>query len=84
MEPRDTFGQRLEYARRRRLITQIDLAKAAGLSQVTVNGLANDRTAGQFRPHTVRMLAAALAIDPVWLLTGEGEMEPGNDLKDAA
>ncbi len=76
----DTLGQRLEDARRRRVMTQAELAKAAGVALITVTRLENSGDNPSPRPATVRRLAGALGIDPAWLLFGEGV----EDLKAAA
>ncbi len=65
----ETLGERLAEMRRRRLMTQEDLAHAAGVSAATVTRL---ETIGDTNPRvaTVKRLAAALGIDPAWLLWG--------------
>ena len=70
----ETVGQRLEAARRRRIMTQAELAQAAGVALITVTRLENDRGGGNPRPDTVRRLAKALDVDPAWLLFGD---DPG-------
>lgn len=69
----ETLGQRLEYARRRKVLTQAELAQAAGVALITVTRLENDVGTASPRPATVRRLAQALDIDPAWLLFGDGE-----------
>jgi len=71
------LGQRLEAARRRRVLTQAELAETAGVSLITVSRLENDRHADQTRPATVRRLADALGVDAGWLMLGEEEGELG-------
>lgn len=66
----ETFGQRLAAARRRKLLTQMELAYEAGLGVVTVSRLENDQGTNP-RTSTVKLLAAALDVDPAWLLFGE-------------
>ncbi|MDP9365380.1 MAG: helix-turn-helix domain-containing protein [Chloroflexota bacterium] len=66
----ETLGQRLEWARRRGVMTQAELAQAAGVALVTVTRLENDAGSGNPRPETVRRLAKALDVDPAWLLFG--------------
>ena len=73
----DTLGQRLEAARRRRVLTQAELADLAGVSLITVSRLENDRHAGQTRPATARRLAAALGVDAAWLMLGDDPGELG-------
>ena len=74
----ETLGQRLEATRRRRVLTQADLAIKAGVSLITVTRMENGSGAVNPRPTTVRRLAKALGVDPAWLLFG------GEDLKAAA
>lgn len=66
-----TLGNRLEATRRRRVLTQAELAHEAGVSIITVTRLENDIGSGNPRPETVRRLARALNIDPAWLLFGD-------------
>lgn len=65
------MGQRLEEARRRKVLTQSELATLAGVSIVTVNRIENGVGEGNPRPATVRRLAKALDVDPAWLLFGD-------------
>ena len=74
----ETLGQRLEATRRRNVLTQAELATAAGVSLITVTRLENGGEAVNPRATTVRRLAKALDVDPAWLLFG------GEDLKAAA
>ncbi len=67
----ETVGQRLEAVRRRRVMTQAELAQAAGLSLITVTRLENDSGGGNPRPMTVRRIAEALGVDPAWLMFGD-------------
>ena len=64
-------GERLRWARDRRAWTQEDLFRASGVQIVTISRIENRRI-GRPRQSTVRRLAAALGVDPGWLLTGEG------------
>jgi transcriptional regulator with XRE-family HTH domain len=75
-EPK-TFGERLKRARMKCVMTQSELAHAAGIALVTANRLENDAIENP-RPTTVRKLAQVLNLDPAWLLFG------GEDLKAAA
>lgn len=65
-----TLGQRLRHARRRAVMTQAELAQAAGVALITANRLENDAIANP-RPETVRRLAKALGVEPAWLLFGD-------------
>ena len=64
------FGERLENARRRRVLTQAELAAKAGLSLIQVARLENAATPNP-RASTIRALAEALDVDPAWLLFGD-------------
>lgn len=66
----DDFGTRLEETRRRRLLTQAELAARAGISLIQVARLENQATANP-RASTIKALAAALEVDPAWLLFGD-------------
>ena len=68
----DTIGRRIKHVRQRALMTQADLAQAAGVALITANRLENDAIDNP-RPDTVRKLARALGVDPAWLLFGEQE-----------
>jgi transcriptional regulator with XRE-family HTH domain len=67
----ETFGQRLTHARRRRLLTQAELAQQAGVALITVTRLENAKGEANPRPDTVRKLARVLEVDPAWLLFGD-------------
>ena len=67
----ETLGQRLEAVRRRRVMTQAEVAQAAGVALITVTRLENDTGTGNPRPDTVRRLARALGVEPAWLLFGD-------------
>jgi transcriptional regulator with XRE-family HTH domain len=67
----DTIGTRLRDARERRFLTQDELAEAAGVQVVTISRIENDRQLGKPRLTTIRKLAAALEIDPGWIMFGE-------------
>ncbi|MCS7257740.1 MAG: helix-turn-helix transcriptional regulator [Thermomicrobium sp.] len=69
----ETFGQRLRRIRERRLMTLRELGKKAGVSWTHLAKLEHDQH--RPTPSTVRKLAAALGVDPAWLLFGEGQAE---------
>ncbi len=73
----DTIGQRLEAARRRRVMTQAEVAQAAGVSLITVTRLENDSGGGSPRPTTIRRVAEAVGVDPAWLMFGDEIEEVG-------
>jgi len=68
----NTLGERLAYARKARGVTQKDLAKRAGVVQ---SAIANtEGRQAQTSLYTVQ-IAYALKINPLWLATGQGEMD---------
>lgn len=69
-----TIGARLQRVRERKLITQADLSVTAGVTEATISRIENGRS-GPTRFSTVRKLAEALGVDPVWLMYGEDEDE---------
>jgi len=68
----ESVGKRIEETRRRRLMTQADLADKARLSLITVTRLENDASTNP-RISTLKALALALDVDPAWLLFGADE-----------
>jgi transcriptional regulator with XRE-family HTH domain len=66
----ETLGERIKYGRTRRVLTQAELAQAAGVALITANRLENDAIENP-RPETIRKLAQVLDVDPAWLLFGE-------------
>ncbi len=73
-----SVGARVRSVRDRRVWTQGDLARESGVPVVTISRIENDRHEGQPRPSTVRRLAAALGVEPAWVLFGE-EGETANE-----
>ena len=59
-------GARIRDARRRRVLTQKELAELAGLPRVTLVRIETDRQ--RPRPSTLRRLAKALGLKPQELL----------------
>jgi transcriptional regulator with XRE-family HTH domain len=70
----ETVGQRIEAARRRRVMTQSELARDAGVAVITITRLEGDKI-GNPRPDTVRKLARVLDVDPAWLLFGDEDLK---------
>jgi transcriptional regulator with XRE-family HTH domain len=70
---RSEYGARLYAARKHARLTQVALAKAAGMSQST---LQEAETTGLKSTYTAQ-LAAACGVSPQWLATGEGAMLRG-------
>ncbi len=71
-----SLSERLKKVRERRVLTQEELAAAAGVPVVTISRIENGHTE-EPRPSTVRKLAKPLGVDPTWLIFGEddGQME---------
>ncbi len=69
------IGERLEETRRRRLLTQAELADKAGVALITVTRLENSKSNVNPRADTVRRLAEALEVDPAWLLFGDEHLK---------
>ena len=65
----ETFAARLAEIRRQRMMTQEEVAHAAGLSAATVTRL-ETVVAANPRVVTVKRLAKVLDVDPAWLLWG--------------
>ncbi len=70
-----TMGERLAQTRKRRVLSQEELATAAGVPVVTISRIETGYTEAP-RPSTIRKLASALGVDPAWLLFG-GESQSG-------
>jgi transcriptional regulator with XRE-family HTH domain len=71
----DSIGERLEHARRRRSLTQEELARAAGVQVVTVSRIENNRQKSEPRLSTIRKLAEALGVEAEWLLFGDTDLK---------
>jgi SOS-response transcriptional repressor LexA len=70
------YGTRLKTARNRLKLTQKQLEKLTGIAQSTISTAEKH---GHGSTETT-VLALALKVDPHWLATGEGEMEPKGSL----
>lgn len=66
----DTIGKRVQSARDRRVWTQEDLARESSIPVVTISRIENDRYEERPRQSTIRKLATALNVDPVWIVFG--------------
>jgi len=64
------FGKRLRAARQAQGLTQEALARRSDVSINTIAKLESGKV-HQPLPETARKLAAALGVDPAWLLFGE-------------
>ncbi len=67
-----TFAERLREARRWRGMTQQELADASRVPIPPLSRMENGRQTP--RPATVERLAAALGVEPAWLLFGTGPL----------
>ncbi len=67
-----TIGERVRGTREQRVWTQEQLAQAAGMSLIAVKRVEGDKHARGPRPTTVQRLAAALGVEPRWLVSGVG------------
>jgi transcriptional regulator with XRE-family HTH domain len=70
------LGTRLQQTRKRKVLSQEELAAAAGVPVVTISRIENGHAANP-RPSTVRKLAAALGVEPGWLLFGDEVSDTG-------
>lgn len=68
-----SFAERLRKTRILRNLSQAALAKACGLSQ---SAIANYENGSRKGAKDYFSLAQALAVNPTWLATGSGPMEP--------
>ena len=66
-----TIGERLRWARDRKVWTLADLVTASGVTKAAISRIEN----GHHRPRqgTIRTLAAALDVDAAWLMLGDQE-----------
>jgi len=69
----DTLATRLKRLRQDAELTQAQLAKMTGVSQVAISQIERGLTSGRGR--TVA-LAAALRVNPTWLEAGKGPRDP--------
>lgn len=70
------FSDRLRQARKQRNLSQAALARASGLSQGAISSY---ETGTRKSTTGIIQLAQALAVNPIWLITGAGSMEPDSD-----
>ncbi len=67
------IGERLLITRRRRALTQKELAERAHVGALTISRIERGEFDEAPRPTTVRGIAEALGVDPGWLLFGDEE-----------
>lgn len=70
-----TLGLRLKTARKLRNLSQVGLARAAGLKQPSISELESGETKEISGP-TLIAICTALNVRPAWLVTGKEPMEP--------
>jgi transcriptional regulator with XRE-family HTH domain len=63
--------RRMAQLRARNVLTQLELAEAAGLAEMSVNQIENGRA--EPRPSTIRKLARALGVKPSELIVDDEE-----------
>ncbi|MHB0774280.1 XRE family transcriptional regulator [Halomonas sp. WWR20] len=69
------FKDRFKSARKHAKLSQVELAKRAGVDQTTISNLERGKHRGT--SHAIA-IAAALGVNPRWLATGQGEMFEGS------
>jgi len=69
----DTLGDRLKKARKFRKMSQVTLGKMMGISQSAVGQCERGETK-ELTPSNLLRAAAALDINPIWLIDGKGSM----------
>ncbi len=78
-EPGDSIGQRIQRARGWRNVSQVDLARALGISQNSMVNIEKDRNIP--RSDRLRDIAIALRVRVDYLLGLTDELEPGSGWK---
>ncbi len=71
-----TIGERLRFARDRKVWTQADLAQESGVPVVTISRIENGYHRSQPYPSTLKKLAGALGVDAGWLRFGSDTRDP--------
>ncbi len=64
-----SLAERLQNLLKEQKLTEADLGKQAGVSQQAINKIVKGNTQ---KPRHLVAIAAALQVDPIWLLTGIG------------
>ena len=75
----ETIGQRLKQARDRSVYSLNELAMCSGVTKATIINIEKDRFTRTPNRETIRKLAAALGVNPSWLLTGDETPHRGAD-----
>lgn len=63
------IGERIRLARDRKVWTQDDLAQATGMPKASLSRIENGHT--QPRQSSIQKIAAALGVEPRWLVFGD-------------
>jgi len=71
----ETIGDRAKRVRDARRFTMSEITGRGGPSKATVFRIETDPSYAPER-YTLERLAAALQVNPEWLISGEGEMDP--------
>lgn len=71
-----SLAERVRFTRTRLGMTQVELAKRAGISQPTLSSIERGGTA-RLQDSTILGLASALEVNPQWLHSGVGTAEIG-------
>lgn len=71
-----TFAERMKQRRLALGLTQQQLATSCGLAQSAIGNMESGSRQGS---RHIGILSAALGVNPVWLETGKGEIEPLSD-----
>lgn len=77
-----TVGQRIKSMRGKKHMSQRKLAQAVGMSQPSLSDIEAGNTNAPNAAHLLR-IAAALEVDPLWLMTGEGGADKPASATDA-
>jgi len=70
----NTLAKRLRYARERMGLSQSELARRVGLRPQAIQFIESGHVR---RPRSIVEIAKVLAVNPEWLLLGEGPVEVG-------
>ena len=74
----ETVGTRLRWARERSGMSQTDVAMRAGLHVRTIYNIESGQKP-RSRLTTLFRLAEAVGVNPYWLMSGEGDVETGEN-----
>lgn len=76
------MGERLRNARKSKGYTQESLADAIGVSRGVITNIEYEKA--EASPLAIRAICDVLNINERWLTSGEGEMEPTDNVKKSA